>query len=156
MQEFYAAASKAQPLNSQLGPRNHQNCWFSSVLTHWQSSQMRKAPSVASSWLSWMSTLITCTGWHVSCSLEFKSVENKTQQQNVGWDGIRFYTKFFLHEVFKNTEVLSQCIFQKLFNTVLIIPFISKKYVNSDLWKGHGNLFSLLKRSYCSSYSDNP
>lgn len=43
------------------------------VLTHWHSSQMRKAPSVASSWLSWMSTLMTCTGWKVSCSREFRS-----------------------------------------------------------------------------------
>lgn len=43
------------------------------LLTHWHSSQMRKAPSVASSWLSWMSTLMTCTGWKVSCSREFRS-----------------------------------------------------------------------------------
>lgn len=42
-------------------------------LTHWQSSQIRNAPRVASSWLSWMSTLTTCTGWQVSCSLEFRS-----------------------------------------------------------------------------------
>lgn len=34
---------------------------------------MRKAPSVASSWLSWMSTLMTCTGWKVSCSRELRS-----------------------------------------------------------------------------------
>lgn len=83
MQEFYGAAGKGQPQE-----------WFSSLLTHWQSSQMRKAPSVASSWLSWMSTLITCTGWHVSCSLEFKSVQNKTQQQTLGGMGSYFTQDF--------------------------------------------------------------
>lgn len=53
-------------------------------LTHWHSSQMRKAPSVASSWLSWMSTLITCTGCSVSCSLEFKSRKHIKDQVKAG------------------------------------------------------------------------
>lgn len=53
------------------------------TLTHWHSSQMRKAPSVASSWLSWMSTLITCTDWRVSCSLEFRSGERQQMKENL-------------------------------------------------------------------------
>lgn len=48
------------------------------TLTHWHISQIRKAPSVASSWLSWISTLMTWTGCRVSCSLEFRS---KKQQK---------------------------------------------------------------------------
>lgn len=55
------------------GPEQECGSGRGGTLTHWHSSQMRNAPRVASSWLSWMSTLITCTGWQVSCSLEFRS-----------------------------------------------------------------------------------
>lgn len=42
---------------------------------------MRKAPSVASSWLSWISTLMTWTGCRVSCSLELKSGDQQQTRQ---------------------------------------------------------------------------
>lgn len=42
---------------------------------------MRKAPSVASSWLSWISTLMTWTGCRVSCSLELRSGDQQQTRQ---------------------------------------------------------------------------
>lgn len=44
---------------------------------------MRKAPRVASSWLSWMSTLMTWTGWWLSSSLEFRSEDKQGQGQTL-------------------------------------------------------------------------
>lgn len=55
---------------------------------------MRKAPSVASSWLSGMSTLITCTGWKVSCSLEVRSGNQQKKRKRLNNQTVKEKLKF--------------------------------------------------------------